>query len=54
MKKEYICYCGLYCEACAVKSKVEPAAKILHEEIKKPDLKILYIYCPMGKAFGAF
>ena len=35
MKKKYICYCGLYCGNCAVKVKVEPAAKILYEEIKK-------------------
>ena len=33
--KEYICYCGLYCGNCAVKAKVEPASKVLYEEMKK-------------------
>jgi len=35
MDKKYCCYCGLYCENCAVKVKIEPAAKILYEEMKK-------------------
>jgi len=35
MNKKYVCYCGLYCENCAVKAKVEPAAKVLYEEMKK-------------------
>lgn len=29
MDRKYSCYCGLYCENCAVKVKVEPAAKVL-------------------------
>ena len=33
MDKKYACYCGLYCENCAVKVKVEPAAKVLYEEM---------------------
>ena len=35
MEKEYICYCGLYCGNYAVKVKVEPASKVLYEEMKK-------------------
>ena len=33
MNKVYTCYCGLHCENCAVKVKVEPAAKVLYEEM---------------------
>jgi len=35
MVNKYICYCGLYCKNCAVKVKVEPAAKVLYDEMKK-------------------
>ena len=35
MDKKYACYCGLYCENCAVKAKVESASKILHDEMNK-------------------
>ena len=35
MDKRYCCYCGLYCENCAVKVKVEPAAKVLYREMQK-------------------
>lgn len=29
MDAAYLCYCGLYCENCATKAKVEPAANHL-------------------------
>jgi hypothetical protein len=32
MGKRYACYCGLYCGNCAVKAKVEPAAKVLRRD----------------------
>ena len=35
MNKKYMCHCGLYCENCAVKAKVEPASKALYEEMKR-------------------
>ena len=35
MDKKFACYCGLYCENCAVKVKVEPAAKVLYAEMEK-------------------
>ena len=54
MKKEYICYCGLYCENCAVKSKVEPAAKILHEEMKKAGFEDIIHFIPDGEGFWRF
>jgi len=33
MDRKYACYCGLYCENCAVKAKVEPAARVLFDEM---------------------
>ena len=35
MDNKYHCYCGLHCKNCAVKVKVEPAAKVLYDEMKK-------------------
>ena len=34
MNQKYTCYCGLTCENCACKVKVEPAAKVLYAEMK--------------------
>ena len=34
MDKKFSCYCGLYCGNCAVKVKIEPAAKVLYHEMK--------------------
>ena len=39
MDKKYICCCGLYCENCAVKARVEPAAQALRDEMKKAGFK---------------
>ncbi len=38
MDNKYIGYCGLYCENCVTKAKVEPAAKVLHDEMKQAGL----------------
>jgi hypothetical protein len=54
MNKEYICYCGLYCENCAVKVKVEPAAKVLHEEMKKAGFEDIMQFLPDGDKFWSF
>jgi len=54
LNKEYICYCGLYCENCAVKSKVEPAAKILHEEMQKAGFEDIIQFLPEGEGFWSF
>ena len=35
MDDKYICYCGLYCDNCAVMAKVAPAAKTLYDEMLK-------------------
>ena len=54
MDKKYTCYCGLYCENCAVKAKIEPAAKILYEEMKKAGFDEIVHYIPGGDGFWPF
>lgn len=54
MDKQYICYCGLYCGNCAVKMKVEPAAKVLHEEMEKLGFGGIMSFFPDGEKFWSF
>ena len=54
MNKNYTCYCGLYCENCAVKVKVEPAAKTLYEEMKKAGFEEIVNMIPGGDQFWPF
>ncbi len=54
MDKKYTCYCGLYCENCAVKVKVEPAAKILYEEMGKLGFEQIISFFPDGDKFWSF
>ena len=54
MKQEYICYCGFYCENCAVKVKVEPASKILYKEMKKAGFEDVIHLLPNGETFWSF
>ena len=54
MDKKYACYCGLYCENCAVKVKVEPAAKVLYEEMKKLGFEEIMPFFPDGEKFWSF
>ena len=54
MNKDYICYCGLYCENCAVKVKVEPAAKTLYEEMKTAGFEDIVHMIPDGDKFWSF
>ena len=54
MDKKYICYCGLYCENCAVKVKVEPASKVLYEEMEKAGFKEIVQMIPGGDSFWTF
>ena len=54
MNKKYTCYCGLYCENCAVKVKVEPAAKVLYEEMKKAGFEEIIHMIPGGDNFWPF
>jgi hypothetical protein len=54
MDKQYTCYCGLYCENCAVKAKVHPAAKVLYEEMKKAGFEDIIHMIPGGEGFWPF
>ena len=54
MNEKYICYCGLYCENCAVKVKVEPASKVLYEEMKKAGFEDIINMIPNGDTFWSF
>ena len=54
MNNKYICYCGLYCENCSVKVKIEPAAKTLQEEMKKAGFEEIIQFIPGGDKFWAF
>ena len=54
MNKELICYCGLYCENCAVKAKVEPASQVLYEEMKKAGFEEIMPMFPDGETFWSF
>ena len=54
MDKKYACYCGLYCKNCAVKVKVEPAAKALYEEMAKLGFEGIMPFFPDGEKFWSF
>ena len=54
MNKRYMCYCGLYCENCAVKAKVEPASKVLYDEMKKAGFEDIIHFLPDGEGFWRF
>ena len=54
MDKKYICYCGLYCENCAVKAKIGPASKTLYEEMKKAGFDEIINFIPGGEGFWPF
>ena len=54
MEKQFICYCGLYCENCAVKSKIQPAGEKLCEEMKKAGFEEIINYIPGGREFWPF
>jgi len=54
MDKRYACYCGIYCENCAVKVKVEPAAKKLYDEMKSAGFEEVIDYIPGGDGFWPF
>ena len=54
MDKKYICYCGLYCENCAVKAKVEPASKVLYNEMKAAGFEEIIQMIDGGNSFWSF
>lgn len=54
MNKAYICYCGLYCENCAVMSKIAPAAKTLYKEMCDAGFEDVIQFIPGGEGFWPF
>jgi len=54
MDKKLACYCGLYCGHCAVKVKVEPAAKVLYDEMKSAGFEEVISFIPGGEGFWPF
>jgi len=54
MDRKYACYCGLCCENCAVKVKVEPAAKVLYDEMKSAGFEDVISFIPGGEGFWPF
>lgn len=54
MDKRYACYCGLCCENCSVKVKVEPAAGALYDEMKKAGFEEVISFIPGGEEFWSF
>lgn len=54
MDKKYTCYCGLYCENCSVRAKINPAAKVLYDEMKAADFDEVVHMIPGGEGFWPF
>jgi hypothetical protein len=54
MDERYICYCGLYCENCAVRARIDPAAKILYKEMKVAGFEEVMPLIPGGDGFWPF
>ena len=54
MDNKYVCYCGLYCGNCAVKVKVEPAARVLYGEMKAAGFEDVISFIPGGDGFWPF
>ncbi|MCL1810717.1 MAG: DUF3795 domain-containing protein [Methanomassiliicoccaceae archaeon] len=54
MDKRYMCYCGLYCENCAVKARVEPAARVLYKEMRDAGFEEVIDAIPGGGGFWPF
>ena len=54
MDRKYACYCGFYCGNCGVKVKVEPAAKVLYDEMQKLGFDQIMSFFPDGEKFWSF
>lgn len=54
MDTKYICYCGLYCENCHVRAKVNPAAKTLYDEMNTCGFGEIIHFIPGGDGFWPF
>ena len=54
MDTKYSCYCGIYCENCAVMAKITPAAKLLYNEMKSAGFEEIIHMIPGGDDFWPF
>ena len=54
MIEEYVCYCGLYCENCAVRAKINPAARVLYDEMKAAGFEDIIQFIPGSDGFWPF
>ena len=54
MDTKYTCYCGLYCENCAVKARIEPIATTLYDEMKNAGFEEIIHLIPGGEGFWPF
>ncbi|MCL2317877.1 MAG: DUF3795 domain-containing protein [Methanomassiliicoccaceae archaeon] len=54
MDKKSICFCGLYCENCIVRAKINPAAKVLYDEMRTAGFEPIINYIPGGAGFWPF
>ncbi|MDL2242538.1 DUF3795 domain-containing protein [Bacteroidales bacterium OttesenSCG-928-K03] len=54
MDRKYACYCGIHCENCDVKVKVEPASKVLYKEMQKLGFDEIMSFFPDGEKFWSF
>jgi len=49
-----MCYCGLYCENCAVMANVAPASKALYDEMLRAGFEEVIRFIPGGDGFWPF
>jgi hypothetical protein len=54
MDRKYICYCGLYCGNCRIIAKINPAAKVLYDEMIASGLESVINFIPGGDGFWPF
>ena len=54
MNEKYTCYCGLYCENCALMTRIPSAAKALYDEMRKAGFEEIVHLFPGGDVFWPF
>jgi hypothetical protein len=54
MDQRFMCFCGLYCENCAVKVNVHPAAVVLRNELSNTGFEEVAPKLPGGGEFWSF
>jgi len=54
LDEKYVSYCGLCCENCAVRAKINPASKVLFNEMKNAGFAEIIHFIPNGDIFWSF